>query len=319
MMVSNEMTEARAVLDLEAQALQILAKGLDTSFVQALDAIDQSTGRCIVTGIGKSGHIARKIASTFSSTGCPSFFVHPSEANHGDLGMIHQDDVVILLSNSGETTELFATISYCKLHQIPIICITSKDDSTLAKKSNIVLLLPHLREACPLGLAPMTSTTMMLALGDALAAVLLQRKNFSPTDFKTFHPGGALGQRLKSAAQIMHVNSDMPLAFCHTSMPDILIEMTSKRFGCVGIIDSHQQLIGVITDGDLRRHINDNLFSMTAQEIMTLSPKTLHTNAMIEEAIAIMKEKKITSLFITEKDSAVPIGIINIHDCLKSI
>ncbi len=310
--------EAKRVLSFESLALDELANSLNGDFINAINTIGDIKGRCVVTGMGKSGHVANKIASTFASTGTPSFFVHPGEASHGDLGMISKDDVVIALSNSGETIEMFPIIAYCKRYHIPLISITSKKDSTISKSANCSLVIPKIREACPIGLAPMTSTTMMMALGDAMAASLLKKKEFSPEDFSIFHPGGALGKKLKTVSDIMHVGKEMPIVSPDSNMQESLIEMTSKHFGCVGVVDENKELIGIITDGDLRRHMNNGLLNMSAEKVMTKFPKTLHKKALVEEAVSIMNDKKITNLFITENEYKNPIGIINIHDCLRA-
>lgn len=312
------------VLRIEARALDSLARALDDRFDRALDILMACGGRIVVTGIGKSGHIARKMAATFASTGSPSFYVHPSEASHGDLGMIARDDVVLALSNSGGTAELADIVAYSRRFAIPLIGITSGAESPLAEQSDVLLLLPSAPEACPHGLAPTTSTTMMLALGDALAIALLRRRGFSRDDYKVLHPGGALGQRLKKVGDLMHVGEGVPLAHGGQPMSEVILTMTAKGFGCVGIVDEAKggRLIGVITDGDLRRHMVDDLLQRTAAEIMTTRPRTIRAEALAPEALAVMNAlvadaPKITALFVV--DAAMrPIGILHIHDCLRA-
>lgn len=312
-----ELEEARRVLRCEAAALIHLADALDESFLKAVDLIAAAQGRCILTGMGKSGHVARKIAATLASTGTPAFFVHPAEANHGDLGMIQPTDVVIALSNSGETAELFPTLSYCARYQIPLIVFTSQAHSTLAQAAASAVILPALQEACPLGLAPMTSTTAMMALGDALSAALLTRNHFSSQNFGLFHPGGTLGKRLRTARDVMYQGEDMPLIQPEAPMEEALLQMTSKRFGCVGVVDAQGSLIGIVTDGDLRRHMRPDFLKLRVRQVMTPHPQTLSPCALLEEALFIMNTRQITSLFITPKDARTPLGIIHIHDCLR--
>lgn len=293
-----------------------MARGVDRAFTQALDLIEQMQGRVIVTGMGKSGHVGRKLAATLASTGTPAMFVHAAEASHGDLGMITPADVVIALSNSGETPELADILVYAKRFGIPIIAMTGKADSTLARASTVTLLLAPAAEACPMGLAPTTSTTIMLALGDALAVATLERKGFSASDFQMLHPGGMLGRRLLRVADIMHRGAALPLAKEEEKMAEALIEMTAKSLGCVGIVDGEQRLVGIITDGDLRRHMGDDLLERTVDEIMTRNPKTIDAAALASEAVGMMNARKITAVFVVE--NARPIGIVHIHDCLRA-
>ena len=307
---------ARRVLQLEARGLEAMARGVDRAFTQALDLIEQMQGRVIVTGMGKSGHVGRKLAATLASTGTPAMFVHAAEASHGDLGMITPADVVIALSNSGETPELADILVYAKRFGIPIIAMTGKADSTLARASTVTLLLAPAAEACPMGLAPTTSTTIMLALGDALAVATLERKGFSASDFQMLHPGGMLGRRLLRVADIMHRGAALPLAKEEEKMAEALIEMTAKSLGCVGIVDGEQRLVGIITDGDLRRHMGDDLLERTVDEIMTRNPKTIDAAALASEAVGMMNARKITAVFVVE--NARPIGIVHIHDCLRA-
>jgi arabinose-5-phosphate isomerase len=265
--------------------------------------------------MGKSGLVGRKIASTLASTGSPAFFLHPGEASHGDLGMITKKDIILALSNSGETQELADVIAYSCRYGVPLVSITQGAKSALAQESDLTLLLPPLPEACPNGLAPTTSTTMMMALGDALAVCLLKRRSFSKEDFKALHPGGRLGTRLRRVKELMHTDRKLPLITHGTLMSDALIEMTSKSFGCVGIVDEKGLLMGIITDGDLRRHMSGHLLQQPVDSIMTTSPKTISPEMLLEEALHIM-EGKVTVLFIVD-DHKKPIGLLHIHDLLR--
>ncbi len=307
---------ARRVFRLEADALRAMGEALDETFSRAVDLIDNAAGRTVVTGMGKSGHIARKISSTLASTGTPSLYVHPGEASHGDLGMITASDVVIALSNSGETPELGDVLNHCRRFKVPLVAITGRANSTLADNSNCTLLLPPVAEACPMGLAPTTSTTVMIALGDALAIALLDRRGFTAEDFQVLHPGGKLGQRLLRVGDLMHAGDDLPLVASGDRVADALIVMSAKGFGCAGVIDTTGKLVGVITDGDLRRHMSDTLPSLTCGEIMTRNPKTIRVQALASEALGQMNDSQITSLFVA-RDGA-PVGILHIHDCLRS-
>lgn len=313
---STALAVARRVLEVEVDGLQAMAKAINGSFVEALDLIDRMRGRIIVTGMGKSGHVARKMAATFASTGTPALFVHPGEASHGDLGMITRGDVVIALSNSGETDELANVVTYVKRFAIPLIVITGRPQSTLGRAADVSLLLPAAAEACPMGLAPTTSTTIMLALGDCLAVALLERKGFSAADFQLLHPGGMLGRRLLRVADIMHSGEAVPLAGIEATMDEALITMSAKSFGCVGIVDDSGQLQGVITDGDLRRHMGTDLTRRPVAEVMTPSPKTITGNALASEALGLMNARGITNLFVVEDRR--PIGILHVHDCLRA-
>jgi arabinose-5-phosphate isomerase len=310
------LVSARRVLELEATGLQAMAREIDEAFIRALDLIEQMQGRVIVTGMGKSGHIARKLAATLASTGTPAMFVHAAEASHGDLGMITAADVVIALSNSGETAELADVLVYAKRFDIPLIAMTGKADSTLARAATVTLLLAPAAEACPMGLAPTTSTTIMLALGDALAVATLERKGFSPSDFQMLHPGGMLGRRLLRVADLMHRGEELPLAKADEKMDEALITMTAKSLGCVGIVDGEGRLIGIITDGDLRRHMGSNLLNRTVSEIMTRNPKTIDAEALASEAVNLMNARKITTVFVLE--DGYPVGVVHIHDCLRA-
>ncbi|MGZ8409989.1 MAG: KpsF/GutQ family sugar-phosphate isomerase [Hyphomicrobium sp.] len=310
------LASARRVLELEAKGLQAMAREIDEAFIRALDLIEKMQGRVIVTGMGKSGHIARKLAATLASTGTPAMFVHAAEASHGDLGMITTSDVVIALSNSGETAELADVLVYAKRFDIPLIAMTGKADSALARASTVTLLLAPAAEACPMGLAPTTSTTIMLALGDALAVATLERKGFSPSDFQMLHPGGMLGRRLLRVADIMHRGDSLPLAKADEKMDEALITMTAKSLGCLGVVDSQGRLAGIITDGDLRRHMGDDLLHRTVSEIMTRNPKTIDAEALASEAVGFMNARKITTVFVLE--NARPVGVVHIHDCLRA-
>ena len=315
--VNADLACAQRVLRLEAEGLEALARSLDEAFTEALDLLDGRTGRVVVTGIGKSGHVARKIAATLSSTGTPALFVHPAEASHGDLGMIEPEgDAVIALSNSGETTELADLVAYAKRFHIPLIAITGRADSALAQAADVALVLPASDEASPMGLAPTTSTTVMLALGDAIAIALLERKGFSPDRFHALHPGGRLGRTLLKVADLMHRGEEVPLTGGDTAMADALLVMTNKRFGCVAIVDGDGVLQGVITDGDLRRHMSPGLLDLRAAEVMTRAPKTIGVDALASEAVGLMNSNAITNLFVVEDGR--PVGILHIHDCLRA-
>ena len=307
---------AARVLRLEAEALTRLADTLGEAFEKAIACLAAVQGRVVVTGMGKSGHVARKIAATLASTGTPAQFVHPGEASHGDLGMIARNDGVIALSNSGETSELADIIAYTRRFGIPLVAISRNAASTLAEQADILLQLPAAAEACPLGLAPTTSTTMMLALGDALAVALYERRGFSAADFYVFHPGGQLGRQLLRVSDIMHRGVELPLAPSGLPMAEVILAMTRGRFGCLGIVGTDGRLAGIITDGDLRRHMNPNLLADSADQVMTRRPKTIRPGALVAEAIGQMNTLAITTLFVTEDER--PIGIVHIHDCLRT-
>lgn len=311
---------ARRLLAIEADALQALAASLGDAFVSALDRLAAVKGRVVVTGIGKSGHVGRKIAATLASTGTPALFVHTAEANHGDMGMITPADAVIVLSNSGETEELQPLLAYTRRFAIPLIAMTGGTESSLARYADVVIALPNAPEACPMGLAPTTSTTMMLALGDAIGIALLARKlarnEFSPTAFREFHPGGRLGRQLMPVGQLMHKGDELPLVATSAQMSDTLIVMTAKRFGCAGVVDETGRLRGIITDGDLRRHMGNNLIDSAVIDIMTKAPRTIRPDALAAEALRVMNENAITSLFVVADER--PVGILHIHDCLRA-
>jgi arabinose-5-phosphate isomerase len=315
------LASAVRVLTREADSIRVLAGSLDGAFSAAIDRLErvstrQSAGRVIVSGMGKSGHIARKIAATMASTGTPAQFVHPAEASHGDLGMITAADAVLCLSNSGETPELNDLVAHAKRFEIPLIAIVGRDGSTLAQAADVALILPKTPEACPLGLAPTTSTTMMLALGDALAVALLERKGFTAEDFQVLHPGGKLGKALIKVSDIMHTGDEVPLVALGTGMREAVLTMTAKTFGCVGIADEAGKLVGVITDGDLRRHIDGDLFAQKVDDVMTRAPKAIRPQALAAEALGRMKASKVTALFVVA--DGAPLGIIRIHDILRA-
>ena len=313
---NRELAAGRRVLQLEARALSRLAQGLDVDFSRAVDILDRAKGRIVVSGMGKSGHIGNKIAATLASTGAPAIFVHPAEASHGELGMITRDDALLVLSNSGETTELSDMVYFSRRYEIPLIAIVGCADSTLADSADVALIMADEPEAGTLGLAPTTSTTMTLALGDALAVALFERKKFTESDFHVFHPGGKLGQSLVRVRDIMHGEADLPLVSPDLLMSEVLIVMTAKCFGCVGVIDERGDLLGIVTDGDLRRNLADDLLQRTAGELMTTRPQTIHEDALVAEAVRVMNAHEITGLFVT--DGAHPLGILHIHDCLRA-
>jgi len=293
-----------------------LRDGLGAPFAQAIELIRAAQGRVIVTGMGKSGHVGRKIASTFASTGTPAFFVHPAEAGHGDLGMVANNDVIIALSWSGETAEMKNITDYSRRHNIALIAVTANAESTLAKNADVVLGLPQAREACPHNLAPTTSALMQLALGDALAIALLESHGFTAVDFGLLHPGGKLGALLKTVRDFMHTGDNVPLASLGTSMSDAIIVMTTKGLGCVGITDAAGKLVGIITDGDLRRHMRNNLLDAKVDEVMTHKPKAVRPDQLISETLELLNATKVTALFAVEDDC--PVGIIHVHDLLRA-
>jgi len=313
----RDLAVARRVFRAEIEGLEQLSQALDSAFGVALDLCAAAQGRLIVTGIGKSGHVARKIAATLASTGTPAQFVHPAEASHGDLGMIGVDDAILALSNSGESAELAAIIFYSRRFKIPLVAITSGRGSTLAEAADVVLPLPAAAEACPMGLAPTTSTTMMIALGDALALGLLERKGFSSADFQLFHPGGNLGRRLLRVGEIMHTGASVPLVAPDAPMSEAILVMSAKSFGCVGVCGRDGQLVGVITDGDLRRHMDDRLLARSVGEIMHQNPKTITAAHLAAEALGVMNRFAITALFVVD-DSLRPAGFLHMHDCLRA-
>lgn len=306
----------RALQDGLAAVAAALENGLSEPFAEAVKIMTGITGRVIVTGVGKSGHIGSKLAATLASTGTPAFFVHPAEANHGDLGMISHDDVIISMSWSGETAELKGILAYSRRYRIPLIAVTSGESSTLAREADVVLRLPRAQEACPHGLAPTTSTMMQLAIGDALAVALLEARGFTAGDFHKFHPGGRLGASLMHIGEIMHKGERIPLVKAHTLMSAAIIEITSKGFGCVGIVNDDGRIVGIITDGDLRRHIGSDLLSMAVEDVMTANPKTVETDLLVAKALDLVNSSAITALMIVQDGR--PVGIVHLHDLLRA-
>ena len=313
----TDIASAKRTIDREVEALRMMENQFDENLTKALDMIQETKGRIIVTGMGKSGHIARKIAATLASTGTPSFFVHPAEASHGDLGMVTNDDKIIAISNGGESRELSDILLYAKRYGIPLIAITKNPESTLGKAGDIVLKLPDDGEACPLGLAPTSSTTATLVLGDVLAIALMERKGFTKTDYKQRHPGGKLGAILQKVSDLMHKGDDMPIVNEDTPMQEALLVMTSKMLGCVGIIDNSGKLVGIITDGDLRRWLTSDVLNKKVSDVMTKNPKVVSPDILAAEALNIMNNtgRGITQLFAVQDGK--PVGIIHIHDCLR--
>lgn len=306
---------AMRTIDSELNTLLMLRENLNSSLTVALDIMQNTEGRIVVTGMGKSGHIGKKIAASLASTGTPAFFVHPAEASHGDLGMIADTDVVIAISNSGESRELIDILNYCKRFGIKLICITKNPYSSLGKAGDVVLTLPDNGEACPLGLAPTSSTTATLVLGDILTACLIERKGFTKVDFNARHPGGKLGSILQRVSDLMHTGADIPLLDENSDMQHVLLEMTSKRLGCVGFINSEGCLTGMLTDGDLRRCMSAEIFDKKAVDLMTKNPKTVTKDLMASEVLKIMNDKKITNIFVIENNK--PAGVVHIHDLLS--
>jgi arabinose-5-phosphate isomerase len=315
----SDLTVARDVLATESAALAALAVGLDETFVAAIDRLFAIGGRVVVTGMGKSGHVGRKIAATLASTGTPAMFVHPAEAAHGDLGMIVAGDAVIALSNSGETAELAAIVAHASRTGIPLIAITSVAESSLAAAASIALILPAAPEAGPIGLAPTTSTTMQMALGDAMAVALLARRGFSARDFRDIHPGGKLGARLKRVRDLMHKGDELPFVAPETTMDRALITMTEKRFGSLAVVDSAKTLLGIVTDGDLRRNMGPDLLTKTVAAIMNTTPQTIRPDALAEDALREMNTatRPFTALFVVDELNMVQ-GILHIHDLLRA-
>jgi len=318
--VHDDVLAARGVLHAERHGLGVLAASLDETFARAVTLLADISGRVVVTGMGKSGHIGRKIAATFASTGTPALFVHPAEASHGDLGMVLAGDAVLALSNSGETAELADLVAHASRFGLPLIAITGNEGSALALASDVLLLLPPAPEACPMGLAPTTSTTMQLALGDALAVALLRRRGFSASDFHIFHPGGRLGARLRHVRDVMHAADVLPLATPRTSLREALPVMTERGFGCLGAVEAGR-LVGIVTDGDLRRAIGrgDDIARMTVGDVMTRAPLTIGADALAAEALRVMngRGRPVTSLFVLD-DAGAPVGLLHVHDLLRA-
>jgi arabinose-5-phosphate isomerase len=310
-----DVAAARQVFEHAKTGLDAMGAALGADFSAAVETFAKISGRVIVSGMGKSGHVGRKIAATLASTGTPSFFVHAAEASHGDLGMIAPGDAVLALSNSGETPELADIVSYTRRFSIPLVAITGRAQSTLAEAADVVLVLPDVGEACPLGLAPTTSTTLMMSLGDAVAVALLERRGFTADDFKVFHPGGKLGRKLFKVDDLMHTGTELPLVKPDAPMSEVVPFMTSKTFGVAGVVGADGRLLGIVTDGDLRRHIT-GLFGMTAVEVMTRSPKSVGPGMLAAEALGRMNEWKVTCVFIC--DAGKPVGILRMHDILRA-
>ncbi len=313
----SHIASAMEVINVEIEGLKSLLGFFDKNYNEAVDLILSCKGRVIISGMGKNKYIGGKIAATFASTGTPSFFIHPGEASHGDLGMIAQNDIVILLSNSGETREMKDIIYFCKRFEIPTIGIVRRAESQLAKASTIALILPEVKEANQIN-APTTSTTMMLALGDALAVSLIDARGFSSEQFGNFHPGGKLGSAFLKVKELMRSELEIPLVNESQKMPEILLEMTSKHLGCTGVLNDSERLSGIITDGDLRRHISDDFLNRSAAEVMTKNPMTTNQNSLAVEGVAIMNKKSITSLFVIDEVDSSVLGILHLHDCLRA-
>ncbi len=314
----TDLDVARSVLGTEAAGLRALAASLDDSFDRAVSLLAGCTGRVVVSGMGKSGHVARKTAATLASTGSPAFFVHPAEASHGDLGMVQPGDALVLFSNSGETTELADLVAHARRFRMPLVAVTGRPGSTLALAADVVLLLPAAPEACSVTSAPTTSTTMQLALGDALAVVLLTRRGFTATDFRAYHPGGRLGAQLRRVGELMHTGDAVPLAGPAMPMQQALLLMTGKGFGCVGVVE-RGALVGIVTDGDLRRAMGPGLLDQPVRAVMTARPRTIRPDALAADALWTMNEggRRITSLFVVDAGAA-PLGIVHVHDLLRA-
>jgi len=319
MTIEQDIDCAKRTINSEIEAVKAMEDSLDHSLSDALDIMQKATGRVIVTGMGKSGHIGTKIAATLASTGTPSFFIHPAEASHGDLGMLTEDDVVLAISNGGESKELSDILVYCKRYGIPLIAMTKNPDSSLGKAGDVLLKLPDYREACPLGMAPTTSTTATLMLGDVLAVCLMERKGFSKLDYKRRHPGGKLGAMLQKVSDLMHRGDEVPTVPENTFMQEAMLTMSSKMLGCVGIVNEEGKLTGIITDGDLRRAMSSDILSKKVTEVMTANPRTISPDVLAAEALNAMNNtgKGITQLFVLDDDQK-PVGVIHIHDCLRA-
>ena len=315
----NWLNTCNKTLDLEIDGLKALKSDLNSelrkSVTKVIQLITEIKGRVIVTGLGKSGHVARKIAATLASTGTPALFVHAGEAGHGDLGMITQDDVIIALSWSGETSELAPIIAYSSRFKVPLIAMTSGQDSTLAKAADLILLLPNVKEACPNNLAPTTSAIIQMSMGDILAMTLLEIRGFSPVDYKVFHPGGQLGANLKQVKEIMHVGNSMPISKQGTLIRDAIVQISEKGFGCIGVIEDSGNLIGIITDGDLRRHLSADILHNPVESIMSQAPITVQPEMLVGAALELLNSSGITALYVVEDKK--PIGIVHLHDLLR--
>ena len=322
---AKDLAAARRVLDHAVNALGAMGEGLNGDFSKAIDAILAVKGRVIVSGMGKSGHVARKIAATLASTGTPAHFIHPAEASHGDLGMVTRNDALLMLSYGGETAELDDLLTYAKRFDVPIIGIAGNVNSTLLQSADVALVLPKAQEACPMGLAPTTSTTMMLALGDALAVALMERRGFTADQYRDFHPGGSLGRKLIRVSDIMHKGKELPLVAPDTLISEVIIAMTGGQYGFAGhagVVDKSGALIGIITDGDLRRHMERDLLERKARDVMTMKPKTVSPDMLAAEALTFMNtsKPKVTHVFVIDPSAGVakPVGFLSVHDCLRA-
>lgn len=308
----------KRTIEVERAGLDMLEASLGDAAIDVVKLMAGLKGRLACAGVGKSGHVARKIAATLASTGTQAYFVHPAEASHGDLGMISQEDAVLALSKSGETKELSDMIAYCRRFSVPLIGMTMEADSALGRSSDFLLLVPAAKEACAETRAPTTSTTLMMALGDALAVALIETRGFTAEDFKRYHPGGSLGAALTSADELMHTGDDLPLVQLGTMIPDAVAEMSAKGFGCVGVLSTEKKLSGIITDGDLRRHLSDDLTKKRVEDIMTKAPVTIHVHSLAADVLRQMTSgpKKLTQIFVSN-DAGEPVGFIHMHDLLK--
>ncbi|MBY3170265.1 KpsF/GutQ family sugar-phosphate isomerase [Rhizobium laguerreae] len=320
-LVENSVLEsAKRTIETERRGLEALERAFDNGlagpFTRAVEVIGDISGRVIVTGVGKSGHIGAKLAATFASTGTPAFFVHAAEANHGDLGMIARDDVVLAISKGGESAELKSIISFTRRFSIPLIAITCSEGSSLAAAADIVLLMPNEQEACPNGLAPTTSTLMQLAIGDALAVALLEARGFTATDFHVFHPGGKLGASLMHVGDIMHTGERLPLVATGTPMPEAITVLSRKHFGCVGVLDEDGRLCGIVTEGDMARNLTRNLAELAVDDIMTRTPKTVRSTVLATAALALLNQHHIGALIVIDEDRR-PVGLVHFHDLLR--
>ncbi|MBY5745452.1 KpsF/GutQ family sugar-phosphate isomerase [Rhizobium leguminosarum] len=317
---SSVLESAKRTIETERRGLEALEQAFDNGlagpFTRAVEVIGDISGRVIVTGVGKSGHIGAKLAATFASTGTPAFFVHAAEANHGDLGMIARDDVVLAISKGGESAELKSIISFTRRFSIPLIAITCSEGSSLAAAADIVLLMPNEQEACPNGLAPTTSTLMQLAIGDALAVALLEARGFTATDFHVFHPGGKLGASLMHVADVMHTGERLPLVATGTPMPEAITVLSRKHFGCVGVLDEDGRLCGIVTEGDMARNLTRNLAELTVDDIMTRTPKTVKPTVLATAALALLNQHHIGALIVIDDDRR-PVGLVHFHDLLR--
>ena len=317
---AGDIVVAHRVFDYACEAVKALRGSLGGEFTQAIDKLIAVKGRVIVSGMGKSGHVARKVAATLMSTGTPAQFIHPAEASHGDLGAVTRQDALLIISWRGESAELSDLITYAKRFRIPLIGMASNPQSTLLQAADVSLVLPGVREACSMGLAPTTSTTLMLVLGDALAVALMERRGFSADQYRSFHPGGSLGRALIRVSDLMHKGAEIPLVADNVTMQQAILAMASGRLGCVGVVDKKGSLVGIVTDGDLRRHMDGDLLGRTVREVMTANPKVTAPALLAVEALAVMNDRKITQLFVLDpKDKAKkPVGVLHIHDCLRA-